>query len=62
MRPGQELLEKWEARGLHPRLEITSEGLTLGAGTMLARMARDGRGAPKVALDDEPHGASRNGL
>ncbi len=42
------------ARGLRQRMEITSEGLTLGAGTMLAGMARDGRGAPRLALDDEP--------
>ncbi|MGH6852869.1 MAG: hypothetical protein ACREDJ_06695 [Methylocella sp.] len=49
-------MQIWDARAarLHPRIEITSEGLTLGAGTMLAKMARDRRGAPKVALDDEP--------
>jgi hypothetical protein len=53
---GQELLEKWEARarGLRPRMEITSDGLTLGAGTVFAKMARDRRGAARLALDDEP--------
>ncbi|MGH6811919.1 MAG: hypothetical protein ACREDM_06065 [Methylocella sp.] len=35
-------------------MEITGEGLTRGAGTVLAKMARDGRGAPRVALDDGP--------
>ena len=56
MQPGQEVLEKWDARarGLRPRMEITGEGLTLGAGTMLAGMARDERGRPRLALDDEP--------
>ncbi|PNE11004.1 MAG: hypothetical protein CR217_11295 [Beijerinckiaceae bacterium] len=34
-------------------MEITSDGLTLGAGTVLAKMARD-RGAARLALDDEP--------
>jgi hypothetical protein len=52
---GQEVLEKWDARAgrLHSRMEITGEGLTLGAGTVLAGMAQDERGAPKLALDDE---------
>ncbi|MGH6837159.1 MAG: hypothetical protein ACREC9_16875 [Methylocella sp.] len=56
MQRGQELLQKWDARArvLRRRMEITSEGLTLGAGTVLAGMARDGRDAPKVALDNEP--------
>ncbi|MGH6836361.1 MAG: hypothetical protein ACREC9_12635 [Methylocella sp.] len=57
MQPGQELLQKWDARAreLRPSMEITDEGLTLGAGTMLAGMAQDERGAPAgVALDDEP--------
>jgi len=35
-------------------MEITSDGLTLGAGTVLAKMARDRRGAARLALDDEP--------
>jgi hypothetical protein len=39
-------------------MEIIDEGLTLGAGTMLAGVALDGRGAPKVALDDEPRAMS----
>jgi hypothetical protein len=51
----QQLLQKWDApaRRLHPRMEITGERLTLGAGTVLAGMARDGRGRPRLALDDE---------
>jgi hypothetical protein len=49
-------LQKWDARArrLHPRMEITGEGLTLGAGTMLAGMGRDECGRPRLALDDEP--------
>jgi hypothetical protein len=33
----QELLQKWDARGrrLYERMEITGEGLMLGAGTVL---------------------------
>jgi hypothetical protein len=54
--PGQELLQKWEARAdrFHPRMEITCDGLMLGAGTILAKMTRDQRGGPRLALDDEP--------
>ncbi|MGH6852486.1 MAG: hypothetical protein ACREDJ_04660 [Methylocella sp.] len=56
MQQRQELLQKWDERvaRLHPRMEITGEVLTLGAGTVLAAMARDGRGAPRIAQDDEP--------
>src|ERR1700730_5916294 len=52
----QELLQKWDdrARRLYPRTEISGEGLMLGAGTVLAGMARDERGRPRLALDDEP--------
>jgi hypothetical protein len=52
----QELLQKWDARArrLRPRMEITGEGLTLGAGTVLAGMAPDERGRSCLALDDEP--------
>jgi hypothetical protein len=52
----QELLQKWDAqaRRLHPRMEITGGGLTLGAGTVLAWIAKDKRGRPRFALDDEP--------
>jgi hypothetical protein len=52
----QGLLQKWEARarGLRPRMEISREGLMLGAGTVLAGIARDERGRPRLALDDEP--------
>ncbi len=35
-------------------MEISGEGLMLGAGTVLAGMARDERGRPRLALDDEP--------
>jgi hypothetical protein len=35
-------------------MEITSDGLTLGAGTVLAKMARDRRGPARLALDDKP--------
>jgi hypothetical protein len=54
--PGQELLQKWdERRGrFHPRMEITSEGLMLGVGTVLAKMAQDESGRSRLVLDDEP--------
>jgi hypothetical protein len=56
--PGQELLQKWYERvgngHLHPCMEITGVGLMLGAGTILAKMTRDGRGGPTLALDDAP--------
>ncbi|MDQ6702805.1 MAG: hypothetical protein M3Z96_06710 [Pseudomonadota bacterium] len=56
MEQTQELLQKWDdrARRQYPRMEISGEGLTLGAGTVLAGMARDGRGAQSLTLDDEP--------
>jgi hypothetical protein len=56
VQPGQELLQKWEARAdhLYPGMEITGEGLMLGAGTILAKMARDGRSAQRLTLDNEP--------
>ncbi len=41
-------------RRLRPRMEILGEGLTLGAGTVLAGMGQDERGRPRLALDDEP--------
>jgi hypothetical protein len=52
----RELLQKWvdRARRLYPRMEISREGLTLGAGTVLAGMAQDERGRARLALDDEP--------
>src|ERR1700736_1464520 len=57
----QQLLQKWEARarGLRPRMEISREGLMLGAGTVLAGIARDERGRPRLALDDEPRAWAR---
>jgi hypothetical protein len=42
------------ARRLYPRIEISREGLTLGAGTVLAGMGRDERGRPRLSLRDEP--------
>jgi hypothetical protein len=50
----QELSEKWgnPARRLHTRMEISREGLMLGAATVLAGMARDERGRLGLALDD----------
>jgi hypothetical protein len=52
----QELWQKWDdrARRLHPRMEISGEGLSLGPGTVLAGMGQDERGRPRLALDDEP--------
>jgi hypothetical protein len=35
-------------------MEISDEGLMLGAGTVVAGMAQDERGRPRLALDDEP--------
>ncbi len=56
MEQTQELLQKWDARArrLSPRMEISGEGLTLCAGTVLAGIAGDGRGARSLTLDDEP--------
>jgi hypothetical protein len=55
VQPVQELLQKWDERGrFHPRIEITGDGLTLGAGTVLAKMVRDKRSKLRVTLDDEP--------
>jgi hypothetical protein len=50
----QELLQKWDTRARRPRMEITGEGQTLGAGTVLAGMAQVERARPHLALDDEP--------
>ncbi|MGB7045889.1 MAG: hypothetical protein WBD65_13580 [Methylocella sp.] len=56
MEQTQELLQKWDdrARRLYPRMEISGEGLLLGAGTVLAGMTKDERGRPRLALGDEP--------
>ncbi|MGA7383643.1 MAG: hypothetical protein WBW81_02775 [Methylocella sp.] len=56
MEQTQQLAQKWDARSrcLRPRMEITGEGLTLGAGTVLAGMAKDERGRPRLALNGEP--------
>jgi hypothetical protein len=37
-------------------MEITSEGLALGAGTILAKASRDRGGDPKLALHNGPRG------
>jgi hypothetical protein len=52
--PGPSDFEKSHARSvrLHPRMEITRDGLMLGAGTILTKMARDGRGASIFAFDE----------
>jgi hypothetical protein len=57
----QELLQRWDdrARRLYPRMEIIGEGLMLGAGTVLAGMAKDERGRPRLALGDEPRAMAR---
>ncbi|MGH6796435.1 MAG: hypothetical protein ACREDH_14860 [Methylocella sp.] len=56
MQPERELLQKWEARNVygrfHPGLEIGTEGLVLGAGTLLAKAAADSRGRPHLAIDE----------
>ncbi len=56
MEQAQEHLQKWDARTRrqYPRMEITGEGLMLGAGTVLAGMGRDERGRARLALSDEP--------
>ncbi len=56
MQPGREILHKWEAqlRRLHPRMEITRDGLVLGAGTILAKVGRDNCGSSTL-MYDEPH-------
>ena len=38
---------------LYLRMEVTGEGLVLGARTILAKMVRDERGAPFLFLEDE---------
>jgi hypothetical protein len=55
---GEELLRRFERRAvagrIYSRLEITGRGFTLGAETVLARMGRNARGRPCLALADEP--------
>jgi hypothetical protein len=52
----QEILQKWDKRTarFRRRMEITGEGLMLGAGTVLAKMSRDRGGMPRHAAYDEP--------
>lgn len=35
-------------------MEISRDGMTFSAGTVLAGMAKDERGRPRSTLDDEP--------
>jgi hypothetical protein len=51
---GQEILQKWEARAgrLHSHMEIAGEGLTPGAGTILAKMSRGQRDGQRLMLED----------
>lgn len=56
MRTIEEIRQRWSERSragaLHPQMEITGEGLVLGAGTILAKMGGDSKGAPALSLDD----------
>ncbi len=54
MQLGQAILQKWDARTarIYPRMEITGEGLTLGAGTALAKMGQDGPRGIKLTVDE----------
>jgi len=51
----QEILQKWNERSrrFRPRMEITRDGLMLGAGTILAEALGDERSGPRIALGDE---------
>lgn len=57
MQTAEALRRRWSERSragaLHSQMEITSEGLLLGAGTILAKMGGDTKGAPALSLDDE---------
>jgi hypothetical protein len=57
VRTVEEIRQRWSERScagaLHPHLEITGEGLVLGAGTILAKMGGDSKGSPELSLDDE---------
>ena len=54
----EEILELWAERArthkIHAALEITREGLVIGAGAPLAETKTDARGRPSLRLDDEP--------
>jgi hypothetical protein len=57
VRTVEEIRQRWSERSragaLHPHLEITGEGLVLGAGTILAKMGGDSKGSLELSLDDE---------
>jgi hypothetical protein len=57
VRTVEEIRQRWSERSragaLHPHLEITGEGLVLGAGTTLAKMGGDSKGSPELSLGDE---------
>jgi hypothetical protein len=55
LQPGQEILQKWNQRAarVSPRMEITGDGLMLGAGMILAKKARDKRGKPRQRAQGE---------
>ncbi len=54
----EEILDLWAGRArthkIHPALEITKEGLVIGAGTLLAKSKTDQNGRVRLRLDDEP--------
>jgi hypothetical protein len=52
----QEIIQNWDKRAarLRSRMEITGNGLALGAGTILANASRGRRGGPKLALHNGP--------
>jgi hypothetical protein len=57
VRTVEEIRQRWRERSragaLHTKMEITGEGLVLGAGTILAKMGGDSKGAPALSLDGE---------
>jgi hypothetical protein len=57
VRTVEEIRQRWRERSragaLHTKMEITGEGLVLGAGTNLAKMGGDSKGAPALSLDGE---------
>lgn len=55
MQPGQEILRKWDARAarLHPRTEVTGDGLVLGAGTVVVNIEKGKEGAPRLSPHNE---------
>ncbi|MGO9672934.1 MAG: hypothetical protein ACLPSF_01970 [Methylocella sp.] len=58
MGQAEEILDLWaertRAHKIHAALEITAEGLVIGAGTLLAKAKADRNGRVRLRLDDEP--------